>query len=289
MSALVAGPKAARWRRTSACGSGSPISASVNVAERALVHAGEGFDQQRTQLVERARPLRDELARDGEDLVQLQPLVAPADRGHRGRQDRLERRSQRRVVGGADQVERGAHRGRADDAALVQRVVELFPAEAVEPGPQREERRLRLLRLEAAEAVDRFGDGCRLPLQQHLAGERRAVEGPEREVVHVLMVAHAVANGGHRGEGPECRGPRQRRTGPVSAGSCSVDGDMQRQRCMDRRFEGACSVDRPKRTHPFHAAVQTRYSTRTYCRARAPGTRTVTRYSPGRRGRKNRR
>jgi hypothetical protein len=147
-------------------------------------------------------------------------------------------------VGGADQVERRAHRGRADDAAVVQRVVELFPAEAVEPGPQREERRLRLLRLEAAEAVDCCCDVFCVALQQQLAGERRAVEGPEGE-----LVLHGV--------------------------------------------DGRACADEPAQTDPLPQCQPFRnarsYSTRTYCRARAPGTRTVTRYSPGRRGRKNRR
>jgi len=109
-SAAVAGPKAVRWRRTSASGSsaasGAPSqsSADVNgasdgndqrsslgthrerqvharrVAERALIDAGERVDQQRAQLVERARLLREQPSRDGEQRLDVERRVAPAQR-----------------------------------------------------------------------------------------------------------------------------------------------------------------------------------------------------------------
>ena len=46
------------------------------VAERAIVHTRERVDEQRAQLVERARSLVEELTRHGQHAIQLEPLLA---------------------------------------------------------------------------------------------------------------------------------------------------------------------------------------------------------------------
>ena len=89
---------------------------------------------------------------------------------------------------GADEVERRALERRADDVALGQRRAQVLRREALHARPQRGEGRPRLLRLQAADAVDRLGDAEAAPaLEQQLSRERRP---PERAPRHDLR-AHA--------------------------------------------------------------------------------------------------
>ena len=54
--------------------------------------------------------------------------------------------------------------------------VSVVAAEPGQPRPQPDVARRRVLRLEAADLLDRLGDGQRRALEQQLAGEERAVE-----------------------------------------------------------------------------------------------------------------
>lgn len=88
------------------------------------------------------------------------------------------------VVGG-DQVHRasnevGPHHPPIDEQARQRGGVEL-----AQPRPEPDERSLRLLGLQATEVRDGVEDGDVGPIEQGLAGERRAVERPGAETDHV--------------------------------------------------------------------------------------------------------
>jgi hypothetical protein len=153
------------------------------VAERAMLELREPLGQLGAQLVERARPLLQQPPRDGQDLLRVHVAPLLEDPLHRAGQHRLERGAQRRVVRRARHVQRGAHHRAAHDAAIGERGVQLRALEALQPRPQRRERRLGLLRLQAAEPLHRLDRRQPLAREQELAGERRAVELSKRQVV----------------------------------------------------------------------------------------------------------
>jgi len=167
------------------------------VAERALVDAGEGLDEERPELVERPRFLLDQLARDRDQRIDVESRVAVPEGRHRRGQGGLERCAEGGVVARAQQVQRRPHGGRADDAPVVDRLVELLAAEVVQARPQCEKRWLRLLRLQAAELLDGACHVGGLALEEHLARERRAVELPQGERVHGVHGGAGAAHCGH--------------------------------------------------------------------------------------------
>src|SRR6266508_368118 len=117
---------------------------------------------------------------------------------------RLQRHPERRVVPGARQVQRAAHHRRTDHLAVVERIVEVLAGERLQPRPQPDERRLRLLRLRTRQPLHRLDDGDPLPRQQHLARQRRAIELPaaQRGRLHAASLARPSpsrqSSGDHR-------------------------------------------------------------------------------------------
>jgi hypothetical protein len=181
------------------------------VAERALLHAGEGLGEQGAQLVERPRPLGQQPVGSREDRVHVDRGAARL--GHAGGrlgQHRLERRPQRAGVVAMQEVQRRPHRRGAHDGAPPQRPDQALAFEALEPRPQGHERRPGLLGLQAAEPADRVGDANVLADEQQLAGERRAVEPPHAERLGLGHRRIVAARG--RG-GPEAAPSRQSSVG----------------------------------------------------------------------------
>ena len=151
------------------------------IAERAIVHARERVDEQRAQLVERARLLVEELTRHGQYAIQLEPLRTLADDLHGLSHRRGERGPEREVVGSAHQVERRPHQGGANHLPRLQRLVQVRAPEPLDAGPQPDERRFRLLPLQPAEPLDGLDGRDRFSRQQQLARQRGAVELPAGE------------------------------------------------------------------------------------------------------------
>jgi len=73
-------------------------------------------------------------------------------------------------------VQRGPHERGAHHLTIAQAPEERFRPEALEAGPKAEERRLGLLGLHAAQALDGLHDRDLLALEQHLTRQRGAVE-----------------------------------------------------------------------------------------------------------------
>ena len=117
----------------------------------------------------RAQPARRgaHVARAEAVAVGLQPPVAARA---------LDGERQRPVVARGDEVDRRAHQRPLHDAAALQRARQRVALEALQPRPQPDVHRRRVLRLQAAHALERPRDRERRALEQHLAGEQRAVE-----------------------------------------------------------------------------------------------------------------
>jgi hypothetical protein len=169
------------------------------VAERAIVHTRERIQEQRTQLVERARSLVEELTGHGQHAIQLEPLRTLADDLHCLSHRRSKRGPEREVVGSAHQVERGPHEGGANHLPRLQRLVQRLSPEPFDACPEADEGRLRLLRLQAAEPLDGFDGRDRLARQQQLPCQRGAIELPQRQGVGLQRPgqSRALAAGAH--------------------------------------------------------------------------------------------
>ena len=109
--------------------------------------------------------------------------------------------------GAADHVDRRPHERGLDDAPILQRRGQRVAPEAGQPRPQPHVARWGVLGLEAADLVDRLGDGQRRALQEQLAGEERAVQGALGE----------DPLGHRRDDGTDGRGPPVTRLRPVPA------------------------------------------------------------------------
>ena len=105
----------------------------------------------------------------------------PDDAGDAAVQRRLERSAPAEIVARGDQVQRAAHGGDANHRARVQHLQQVLAREAGEAAPQTDERRPRLLRLQAGEALDRGDRRHRLAGQQELAREQGSIELTLRE------------------------------------------------------------------------------------------------------------
>ena len=128
------------------------------------------------QLVVRARRGRERL-----DLGPQpgQPLGVGTEAAHEPRARRehgLDRGTQEQVVLGRHRVERRAHQPGLDEAAVLEGLGHLGRVEALEPCPQGEVRRRRLLRLEPADGRGGLDDVEPAPLKEVLAREGRAVQ-----------------------------------------------------------------------------------------------------------------
>ena len=99
-------------------------------------------------------------------------------------QHRLEHRSHRDAVVGAQQVEGAPHHQRAHRASALEQLDELRRPEVLQPRPQPGVRLERLLGLQPHEVRDRLGGGCRAAFGQPLAVEGGPVEGAPVERLH---------------------------------------------------------------------------------------------------------
>ena len=106
-------------------------------------------------------PLRKEL------LVRGRPVVGA---------ERTPRRGERPVVARRDDVQRPALQERLDDLLLLERARQLRVLEAVDARVQRQVRRRRVLRLQPTEQLDDLRNAGRLPLEEALARQERAVQ-----------------------------------------------------------------------------------------------------------------
>ena len=73
-------------------------------------------------------------------------------------------------------MERGPHEGGANHLPRLQRLVELLAPEPLDAGPESDEGRFRLLRLQPAEPLDGLDGRDRFSRQQQLARQRGAVQ-----------------------------------------------------------------------------------------------------------------
>ncbi|TCO60743.1 hypothetical protein EV192_103318 [Actinocrispum wychmicini] len=99
----------------------------------------------------------------------------------------------RQCVLGGEQVHGASHEMGSDHATSDQHVRELRRVERAQPRPETDERFLRLLRLHAAQVLDRV-DGRHVgAVEQQLPGECRAVECPGVQDRHVITFAWIAA------------------------------------------------------------------------------------------------
>jgi hypothetical protein len=78
-------------------------------------------------------------------------------------------------------VDRDSHQRPLDHRAPLERAPELIALEPLEPRPEADVHRRRVLRLEAADALERTRKRLAAALQQQLASEHRAIELALRE------------------------------------------------------------------------------------------------------------
>ena len=88
---------------------------------------------------------------------------------------------ERPVVAARDEVDRGPHQRRLDDRPPLERARECVALEPVQPRPQADVHRGRVLRLDPADPLERPRDRRPRPLQQVLAGEEGPVQVALRE------------------------------------------------------------------------------------------------------------
>jgi hypothetical protein len=102
-------------------------------------------------------------------LVGFDPLLAPPA---------PDPDDERPVVALGDEMDRRPHQRPLDDGLPAQRAGELVPLEALEPRPEPDVRRGRVLRLDPADPFQRAGQRRLRPLEQELPREQRPVQLP---------------------------------------------------------------------------------------------------------------
>ena len=95
------------------------------------------------------------------------------------------------IVAAAHHVQRRPKRTCLDDRSASEAVRELLLPKAVEPRPERDVRRRRVLRLQRDEPLDRAGGRKPRPLDEQLPGEQRAIQLAEGERLHVTTARTA--------------------------------------------------------------------------------------------------
>ena len=142
----------------------------------------------------RARLGLERLVAGGDDRLDVHPDELLGERRtlpHPGPEARQHGDQPAAVVGG-DEVEGAAQGPQADGPALFQQVAELVGVERLDPGPQRDVRVDRLLRLDPDERLDHVARGLARPREQALAEQ----EGPvERAAVEDRRVDVAISRG----------------------------------------------------------------------------------------------
>ena len=91
----------------------------------------------------------------------------------------------------AAHVQRRPKRTCLDDRSASEAVRELLLPKAVEPSPERDVRRRRVLRLQRDEPLDRAGGSKPRPLDEQLPGEQGAIQLAEGERLHVTTARTA--------------------------------------------------------------------------------------------------
>ena len=114
-----------------------------------------------------------------------------------------------RMLACAEQVECAAEEAPAHDRAPLERARELLAAEALDPRPEVDVRRLDALRVQRADALERARDRQAGALEQELPREQRAVQLAHGQ--HTLAVTAGRRLSGSRREGR--RAARRRRRG----------------------------------------------------------------------------
>ena len=109
-------------------------------------------------------------------LDALPPLPSPSSN----------RRSKERKVPRGNDVDRASHQRRLDGTPPFQGRGQSTARKAVQPRPQRNVCRRRVLRLKTRDALESAGQRAPIPLQQQLAGQKRSIErsGGEDRVGH---------------------------------------------------------------------------------------------------------
>ena len=150
------------------------------VRERRGVPIRPSSAEDRAQLAGGQRLLGKGLPAGIEDLADVHPGELPPERAARRepaiRHDLQHRPERQPVVGGHEMDGGPEHRCRPDDAALLEQPGELERIETLQSRPQLVVRVPGLLRLERDEVLDRALDRQVDALEQHLAGEQRAIE-----------------------------------------------------------------------------------------------------------------
>ena len=95
-----------------------------------------------------------------------------------GLEDGLHERTQQQAVVGGDEVDRPAHHADAHDLPALEQLRQRLRPEPLEPRPEPGVRVVRNLRLHADEVLDGRERRPRVPLEQELPRERRAVQRP---------------------------------------------------------------------------------------------------------------
>jgi hypothetical protein len=128
----------------------------------------------------------------------VRPTLENAGEG--GVEHRLERGAELKVVRRGDQVQRAPHHRRLDDDLVLDEPGDLLPAEALNAGPQPDERRHGGLRLQADEPGDRLCCRAGVPGQKHLAGQEGPVELPQGQdpVGHGINLLRQSEGGAER-------------------------------------------------------------------------------------------
>ena len=109
----------------------------------------------------------------------LRPRPQPQRASHVARGER-----ERPEVRARDEVDRHAHERRLHHGPLDERVGQRLPLEALEPGPQADVHRRRVLRLDPADRLERPWQRHPAAVEQQLAREQRPVELAPRQGAH---------------------------------------------------------------------------------------------------------
>ena len=221
MSITVAGPNAARYRSTSASGvasasSGRPshVSAPVQRTIPLVRHSPRGGTctwargsgtawarslgslpgqrgprWARSSVWVRGWAARRAAARREARRDRRRPgLARTVSRGTGRLQDRLHHRPQGDAVACGDEVQRGAHQREPHRLPVLDQRLQLGGVEVDEPRPQTDVGILGFLGLHPDEVLEHLGHGLDVAVEEELALEQRAVEGPPPE--HLRWTGH---------------------------------------------------------------------------------------------------
>ena len=141
----------------------------------------------------RVSGLAEQVRRRGGELGQVDAdQVLPEVPGQVAGQHGLVEGAEADVVRGVHQVDRVAHQVSAKHGPFGNKLLQLLMTEAGQPRPQPDVRGQRGLGLQAGQVADRVQGGQRGPVEQQLAVQRGAVQGPQAQAVRGHARAAAV-------------------------------------------------------------------------------------------------